>query len=39
LGKLGLTTVIALYLLVSTLIFLDHVESEQFLPSAPQLIS
>jgi hypothetical protein len=38
LGKLGLAIVVVLYLCVSTLIFLDHVESEQFLPSAPQLI-
>jgi hypothetical protein len=38
LGALGLTTIVVLYLLVSALIFLDHVEQEQFLPSAPQLI-
>lgn len=38
LGKFGLTVTIALYLLVSVLIYLDHVESEQFLPSAAQLI-
>jgi hypothetical protein len=38
LGRLGLTITVALYLLVSALLFVDHVETEQFLPSAAQLI-
>jgi hypothetical protein len=37
-GKLGLMIIVVLYLLVSALIFMDHVESEQFLPSVPQLV-
>ncbi|HET9222491.1 MAG TPA: hypothetical protein VFO07_08310 [Roseiflexaceae bacterium] len=38
LGVLGLTIIVVLYILVSALFFLDHVEHEQFLPSAPQLL-
>lgn len=37
LGRLGMAIVVALYLLVAVLIFMDHVESEQFLPSPLQL--
>jgi hypothetical protein len=38
LGKPGLILTSVLYILAAVLIFTDHVESEQFLPSTPQLI-
>ncbi|HEY0606310.1 MAG TPA: hypothetical protein VGD58_25530 [Herpetosiphonaceae bacterium] len=38
LGKFGMALVVVLYLLISALIFNDHVTSEQFLPSPGQLI-
>lgn len=38
LGKLGLSIITILYLLIAALIFSDHVATEQFLPSPAQLI-
>ncbi|HEY0734494.1 MAG TPA: hypothetical protein VGD69_06285 [Herpetosiphonaceae bacterium] len=38
LGKFSMALIVVLYLLISALIFSDHVTSEQFLPSPGQLI-
>lgn len=38
LGRFGMTIVVILYILVAALIFRDHVETEQFLPSTPQFV-